>query len=250
MRLLAVSALIAIQWFGAVCACSGIPRACRSYRTAKHIWLGLLHFHYGPILSLALVERGAPGKCLGGKMSTSSSCWLHCGSSPFSWGFSVCQCHAWDWEQGWARVWTRCSGWWLSGSWEATVVLRWHCVTSNGAVLSLGYWVTWVPAAGGREPASGAQPGPAGYPWGLLHKLRTSIFLLLGSCCHCLHALSPFCSPSVSLKGMISVCSSLSYENSGMWPAEQTGWLPLFCTVSLCNGKLHTLWARLLQQLA
>lgn len=59
-----MSALIATQWFGAVCACSGIPRACRSYRTAKHIWLGLLHFHYGPILSLALVERGAPGKCL------------------------------------------------------------------------------------------------------------------------------------------------------------------------------------------
>ena len=43
------------------------------------------------------------------------------------------------------------------------------CMASNGAVLSLDYCVTQVSAAGGREPASGAQPGPAGCPRGLLH---------------------------------------------------------------------------------
>lgn len=35
------------------------------------------------------------------KVSASSSWWLCCRSSPLSWGFSVCQCHARDWEQGW-----------------------------------------------------------------------------------------------------------------------------------------------------
>lgn len=64
MRLLAVSALIATQWFGAASARSSILRACRSCRTTHHVWLGLLYLHYGHIVSLALAQRGAPGRRL------------------------------------------------------------------------------------------------------------------------------------------------------------------------------------------
>ena len=151
MSLLVVIALIAAQWFGAASALSRVPTARGSCRTTWHIWLGLLHLHYGHVLPLPLVERGPSGRCLRLPHAGFAAGLL---SSPGA-SVSVSAMHGTESRaETWAWISTRRSGWWRSGSWEAAAVLPWHCMTSNGAVLSLDYRVTRVLAAGGREPAS------------------------------------------------------------------------------------------------
>lgn len=183
------------------------------------------------------------------KVSASASCWLHCGSSPLSWGFKYLSVPRTGLRAG-LRPELKSVPDIAGGGCQAVEKQLLSCPDTVWPAMRLCcYWVTRVPAAGGRKPESGAQPGPAGCPRGLLHAncilqcFCSSEAVVIACMLHLPSA--PFC----LFKGHDKCHRLLSYENLVMWLAEQTGCLPLFCTVSSCNGKLYMLRAWLLPPL-